>query len=144
MWSHYAKSHIGLCVEFSRSQYLRFALKVQYVEEYPTLDLFKAMDDMHMQRPSEAQARYVVDCVYLSKAGDWKYENEWRLLAYASLRSQPIAGVFPPDLMYGGKGLHDFPSNLITRVFLSCRMTAPGQRRGDGMDSSRTRQAENL
>jgi hypothetical protein len=33
MWSHYAKSHTGLCVEFSRSQYLRFALKVQYVEE---------------------------------------------------------------------------------------------------------------
>lgn len=123
MWSHYAKSHTGLCVEFSRSRYLTFALRVQYVEEYPTLDFFKAMDDM--QQPFSAQARSVVDRIYLSKAIDWKYEKEWRLPAFVGPYNRQPSEDVPSDLLYGGKGLHDFPTNLITRVFLGCRMMDP-------------------
>jgi Protein of unknown function (DUF2971) len=98
MWSHYAKSHTGLCVEFSRSQYLTFALKVQYVEEYPTLDFFKTTGDM--QSPFDAQ--WVADRLYLSKATDWKYEKEWRLLAFVGPHRRQPSGDVPSDLWYGG------------------------------------------
>jgi hypothetical protein len=87
-----------------------------------------------MQSPFDAQ--YVADRLYLSKAIDWKYEKEWRLLAFVGPYSaQPSADV-PPDLFYGGKGLHDFPTDLITRVILGCRMTSErGQGKGKRMDS---------
>jgi len=116
MWSHYAEKHTGLCVEFSRSGYLNFTLQVQYTQEYPSLDYFRVMDDMR----GPLEARYVIDRLYLSKANDWRYEKEWRLLAYAAPRT--YTKDVPPDLLYGKKGLHDFPTNLITRVILGCRM----------------------
>ncbi len=116
MWSHYAEKHTGLCVEFSRSGYLNFTLQVQYTQEYPSLDYFRAMDDMR----GPLEARYVIDRLYLSKANDWGYEKEWRLLAFAAPRT--YTKNVPPDLLYGEKGLHDFPTNLITRVILGCRM----------------------
>jgi hypothetical protein len=105
-------------VEVSRSQYLTFALKVQYVEEYPTLDFFKATGDMR----SPFDAQWVADRLYLSKATDWKYEKEWRLLAFVGPHRRQPSGDVPSDLWYGGKGLHDFPTDLITRVFFGCRM----------------------
>ena len=66
--------------------------KVQYVEEYPTLDFFKTTGDM--QSPFDAQ--WVADRLYLSKATDWKYEKEWRLLAFVGPhRRQPRARPLP-------------------------------------------------
>jgi hypothetical protein len=73
-----------------------------------------------MERPLDA--RYVVDRPYLSKAKDWEYEREWRLLALTA--PSAYAPNVPPDLLYGKKGLHDFPPELITRVILGCRMTS--------------------
>jgi hypothetical protein len=117
MWSHYAEKHTGLCVEFRRSEYLSFALQVQYTEDYPTLDFFRAMDDMK----APLEARYVVNRLYLTKAQDWEYEREWRLLALTAPHA--YAPDVPSDLLYGEKGLHDFPTDLITRVIFGCRMT---------------------
>jgi hypothetical protein len=118
MWSHYAAKHTGLCVEFKHSGYMNFALQVGYTQEYPTLDYLRAVKDM--KQPLEA--RYVIDRLYLTKAEDWKYEREWRLMALAAPIHYVTSPRVPRELVYGGKGLHEFPTELTTRVILGCRM----------------------
>jgi hypothetical protein len=124
MWGHYAQSHTGLCIEFRRAEFLDYVLKVKYVEDYPTLKFFEAIEDME----SPKGVRRVVDHMFLSKAQDWQYENEWRLLSFPPTLLHPFRAVaahpaVPHTLLVGGRGLRDFPPNLITGVILGCRMT---------------------
>jgi len=65
MWSHYAQSHTGLCLEFDTSGFpFRASTKVEYRAEYPTYDL-----------PTIGYEPLV------AKSVDWSYEAEWRLIA---------------------------------------------------------------
>jgi hypothetical protein len=69
MWSHYADHHHGICLEFGTdNDVVCAALKVEYCDEYPFLDL---SDDgaEHNLLP------------LISKSSDWAYEDEYRLIA---------------------------------------------------------------
>jgi hypothetical protein len=90
---------------------------IDYTQEYPTLDYFRVIDDLR-----DLSARTVFDRLYLTKAEDWKYEREWRLLAFAGLQGHTPVPNVPPGLLSGGKGVHDFPTDLITRVIFGCGM----------------------
>jgi hypothetical protein len=108
MWSHYAEKHTGLCVEFRRVGYLASnALKVQYSHDYPELDFFEITDALERDKTKRPELeRKVVDRVYLTKSKDWEYESEWRII-------DPVRGF----------GLKIFPTDLITRIILGCRMS---------------------
>jgi len=68
MWSHYADYHKGFCIQFKRSPVnpLGATQPVQYVKEYPCFNYF---DDL----PGN-----IVKKIFLTKACDWSYEEEWR------------------------------------------------------------------
>jgi hypothetical protein len=68
LWSHYADSHRGLCIEFN-ANVLPFAasMKVNYQDEYPVAEY---------PMPDDARGFSAV----LTKARAWEYENEFRLL----------------------------------------------------------------
>lgn len=70
MWSHYADNHTGFCVEFERSDYeLNFlshfmCQPVKYSKTYP--DLHRVIDLWKIN--------------LYTKALEWSYETEWRLV----------------------------------------------------------------
>lgn len=98
MWSHYAFGHRGVCLQFRVStdpDFLAGALPVAYSAELAIPTLF-GRD--HWER---------VEALLLTKAADWSYEREWRVL-------DPHAG----------PGLRRFPANLLTGLILGSNMSA--------------------
>ena len=66
MWAHYADHHRGVCLEINVGQFdLCAAIQVQYREMYPT---FRLDDDQDLSP-------------LYTKSFDWKYEDEYRLIA---------------------------------------------------------------
>lgn len=65
MWSHYAKSHTGFCVEYNlRNPFVMASRKVNYTNSYPQLTYpFEATD---------------IFSLALNKSTDWVYEDEFR------------------------------------------------------------------
>jgi hypothetical protein len=68
MWSHYAEKHSGICIEMGVPEISNSAVKVNYVEELPTLNFF--------EHDQEDLAKLVL----LSKQKQWAYEREWRII----------------------------------------------------------------
>jgi hypothetical protein len=72
MWSHYADDHKGICLEFANDNPLiRRARPVRYRKEYP---------EWTPQSYGPDSDANVLDLV-LTKAMDWCYEREWRIIA---------------------------------------------------------------
>jgi len=108
MWSHYADSHKGLCIEFDRTAepLHSSAMPVQYSHDYPKVDFFRVDEVIARGGPDTALVfRDFVNKVYLTKSVDWQYEAEWRVV-------DPIRG----------RGMRPFPPEAITQVFLGCRL----------------------
>lgn len=81
MWSHYADNHKGLCVEydFSEGSHLRkIAQPVRYSETIPALSLANI--------PKDAENNFVDACIF-TKAKQWEYEQEWRVIMQEGGRS---------------------------------------------------------
>ncbi len=80
MWSHYAENHTGFCIEFERKDDPRNFLshimcrKVEYSREYPNLHRIIDLMDVNL----------------FTKAKDWEYEAEWRLIAKNGNISLPL------------------------------------------------------
>jgi DUF2971 family protein len=114
MWAHYAASHTGICVELRRDwPPLNFALKVAYSREYPQVDFFEIADAIEGSGPAaqSAQKKWV-DAIFLTKSIDWGYEQEWRILDTT-----------------GGRGKQGFNPELITKLFLGCKLTTADEKR---------------
>lgn len=89
MWSHYADSHRGICLQFeqkSDTPYLGTAKKVHYQKEYPIIN--PIVDSMEQK----------VVSIFLTKAKFWEYEREWRIIL---AQSGPGAYPFPPEHLKG-------------------------------------------
>lgn len=88
MWSHYADSHKGICLEFdTRIPDSPFAL-AQPVN-YKTI-----FDDYTFD--ADFDATQVSESVSLTKSRHWKYEKEWRVIG-----SKSGACKFPPESLIG-------------------------------------------
>lgn len=67
MWSHYAKNHTGVCLEFGTEQPPTMAVApVCYQAARPKF------------RPLEANRSNLMERLLLQKADIWSYEREWR------------------------------------------------------------------
>jgi hypothetical protein len=98
MWSHYAYGHTGICLRFSVPLGLHLfgtALRVNYSVEYPRVDMLGDSAERH------------VDAFLLTKAHDWSYEMEWRILDHQD-----------------GPGEKPFPEQALGGVILGARMSA--------------------
>jgi len=95
MWSHYADSHKGVCVEYVTSENRIFGcdlIRADYVKCYPTFSSTDYPDQAHIRR-------------YLSaKSIHWEYEREWRVI-------------------YHSLGIQNAPTNELTAVILGCRIS---------------------
>lgn len=82
MWSHYADSHKGFCVEYdyndlTEDEMASLPLPIVYSKERPLLP-WKAALDNTPENISEATAQITLGL--LTKDDEWRYENEWRIL----------------------------------------------------------------
>lgn len=70
MWTHYANSHKGYCLEFAptRDSRLTNAARVHYASGYPTIGFFTEGPSAHL------------DKALLTKHREWGYEREWRVI----------------------------------------------------------------
>lgn len=110
MWSHYADSNKGLCIEYDFNQLpsndlLRNSVfPVVYTEKpIDTSDLLTDTGNRVYQYPLDA----AVLCTALNKASVWRYENEWRIvwvMASFVLRKRriPIGSFVHPSKVYLG------------------------------------------
>ena len=92
MWSHYADSHKGFCIEYDFSEpedeiLSKLPLPVVYSENRPLVP-WKAAIDNSVENMEEAYAEIVMGL--LTKDKEWEYENEWRILIGATEDSELV------------------------------------------------------
>lgn len=96
LWSHYAANHTGICLKFIASNTTPFfglAQKVDYHPEFPEVDLLGSSPDEQVQS------------LLLTKAEEWKCENEWRIIDHDT-----------------GSGCKAFPEELLVEVIFGALM----------------------
>ena len=85
MWSHYAESHTGFCVEYDFSEAMPSVLSnlpvpVFYSSERPLVP-WKAALENSSENIAEACTELMLGL--LTKDSAWEYENEWRILLHS-------------------------------------------------------------
>ena len=99
MWSHYADSHRGVCLQFDAEHwYFTMARPINYAHERAIIDPWN--DDNHT---AEEAGIY-------TKSRDWAYEAEWRI----------GRNHFP--------GSYSFPSEALTGVILGANISEVNER----------------
>lgn len=94
MWSHYSGGHTGFCLEFSaNNSFFGKSQKIIYKDEYPKVRLLGNTQDE------------LTEAMLLTKAMDWRYEKEYRLINHDR-----------------GPGWHGFPQELLTGVIFGCEI----------------------
>lgn len=106
MWSHYAASCKGLCLEFSvQNKLFCAALRVEYLNHCPTFSVAATDEDANL-RP------------LLTKSAAWGYEDEFRVVA----SEQPFVFAGVPTTTQGFLAL---PQGALQSVILGSLMPAP-------------------
>lgn len=97
MWSHYSAEHTGFCIGLQTDNaFFSRARHVDYDITLPCLNLLEPTWDKLIKQGVKG---------LLTKAQDWAYEKEWRIV--------DVDGV----------GTHVYPSNALNSVILGCRMS---------------------
>ena len=115
MWGHYTSSYAGFVVEFDATHDFFSCppdahasagtlTKVNYLDNRPTILLDKVTDDCVAQ-------------LLFSKAKNWKYEQEWRLVRRLASANSVLPGK-PLDIH-----LFEIPPTAITAVVVGHRMS---------------------
>jgi hypothetical protein len=106
MWSHYAKSHTGICIGIDFSNYKNddfgFYHDVIYSQNYPSIN-FELFGSEH----DEALTKLLQQTMQ-TKSNEWSYEEEVRFIKF---RAQGGAGVYP------------FNKNKISEIILGARIS---------------------
>ncbi len=98
MWGHYAMSHTGICIEFDgRSAPFAVAKKVTYRNELPAQSLRRTDFDS-----------------LVTKSDDWKYENEYRIIA------KDIEFSTAADTFHTKDDFLEIPREAIKSITLGC------------------------
>ncbi len=99
MWSHYSANHHGICLEFDKNNPLiEKARPIRYRDTYPEWTPQGAMGDPL--------------ALILSKAKEWCYENEFRIMGSPTGGPAKLDGEFVP-----------LPEGALTAVVLGCEST---------------------
>ena len=77
MWSHYAKNHQGVCIEYELS---KFNSELQFTPVPMIYSLKKpCLDNFDIDDPERDILDYFIKCL-TTKYSEWSYEREWRII----------------------------------------------------------------
>jgi IS5 family transposase len=88
MWSHYANQHRGVCVEYDVSMLESEALHRVVYDESREVRASQIRD--WVLHNNHAARKAIDTACLLTKAREWAYEGEWRLLGSVGLQESPI------------------------------------------------------
>ena len=102
MWSHYANSHKGVCIEYERPESIDFK-DVEYKNSRPFIKMYKAvshdiaLDILQKKETDDEITSYLKETLdpFFIKSTDWSYEEEVRCL-YSRTK-------LPDNISYDGK-----------------------------------------
>lgn len=110
MWSHYADSHKGFCIGFSRqNNYFKAAESVRYR---------RYRSNLNGASIDSATPNSITKMVALEKAIDWAYEEEERLFLVDVTINSQVVGI---DLWGQEVLLNKFPQNTIASIYFGLR-----------------------
>ena len=126
MWSHYADSHKGVCIEFDRPEE---AKDVQYSKKIQNFDIVyvtRSTIANEIRHKNGKPISYDFDRIFepfYTKGSDWRYEGEVRCV-YDD--SDKFGNVIEKEIIKksGEKGIilvHKMP-NPVKRVYLGCKI----------------------
>lgn len=109
MWSHYADQHRGFCIEFVRSSgnwigNFETTKPINYCN-YPEVDPFDSDGNIDASIHRK---------MLLTKAEDWKYENEWRLTYPQGDKEESLPGEISSIIF--GLRMPDADKNTIRNI----------------------------
>ena len=110
MWSHYADSHKGICIEFDIKRggfFYNNLLPVQYKKRYPTFELSDYQNEDDMMFTMHQQA-------ICTKSVLWKYEKEWRVITDDRHGNKSFDKNDVTKVIFGAKISDDDRENLMT------------------------------
>jgi hypothetical protein len=82
MWSHYAESFTGVCLEIDTGEF-EYLQEVSYCRERPVINLLPSGDSGEVQ----------VDKALFSKFIVWGYEEEWRAMSHIGVGTLSEHGI---------------------------------------------------
>lgn len=103
MWSHYADSHKGFCIEYDFSSIYNelsdiLVLPVIYSKERQEIPWKLAMDFSKGLDVNETEKNRVMLLTLLTKDDEWNYEEEWRIIKAAdnndNIKMPPISCIY--------------------------------------------------
>lgn len=112
MWSYYAGSHTGFCIEF-KSEYLK-ADKVTYESEIPKLEI---LDLIRLKiNPNNKQLSSNIWRALRTKLVEWKHEEEYRFQASNSMKG---GGRIPDEQNHL---IVQYTPEFVESVIFGCKM----------------------
>lgn len=127
MWSHYADSHTGVCIEYERPDSQDF-LDITYSKKRPTLKLYDLISHVFAEiilnnkdtQLSDTELAKEVIKPFLVKSTEWKYEEEVRCIVTKNAKSKHVQN--KNDAFY-------YLMPKPTKVYIGCR--AKGEKRDE-------------
>jgi len=116
MWSHYANSHKGFCIEYDFSGTDSFTMEhlpmpIFYSTERPLIP-WKAAIENTPENVAETSKQIMVGLLTKDKA--WEYENEWRILILGT--SEPLIQMPPISCIYLGANINIQNKGRILKI----------------------------
>lgn len=103
MWSHYADSHKGICLEFDlRNDVMCGALRCEYLDSFPFIKLHEPDDEQNLR-------------ILLAKSSHWSNEKEYRLIS-----QERTHAVNTGTLLTEG-GFLALPEGALVSVIVGCQ-----------------------
>jgi hypothetical protein len=109
MWSHYADSHQGICLEFGIERdgfYYHNLLPVQYRNKYPLFDLSNYSTEKRGFYTMHQQA-------ICTKSSLWEYEHEWRVISDEGAGAYPFEKRHLTKIIFGVNTSEDEIDKII-------------------------------
>ena len=119
MWSHYANKHEGFCIEYNfrkmsnDDQRKIFLYPINYVETIPNLNSYF----------NNTESKNILSFTFaaITKAVDWKYEQEWRIVYDFNLENKSgCITMIKPEAIYLGSRTNN--NKLIEKLQKFCRV----------------------
>jgi hypothetical protein len=102
MYSHYAKDHTGVCLQFlvTNNEFYDALFPIHYANEFPQLKFTELDDDLTPLLKAEL----------LWKSIHWAYEKEWRIIKVE------------------GERMYKFPEEILTGIILGIQASEEGRK----------------
>lgn len=113
MWSHYANSHKGFCIEWDSATIK--AEKVNYQEEIPSFHLIDLIKSYYLISSNEESAIKIWKALR-TKLSEWDYESEYRL----QLKDKKYSHVIDNKKDFS---LVEYEPEWLKSIIFGCRMS---------------------